>query len=516
MIPILLLVLLILHPAAAAGEVLRMDATTPPERIYIGQTAVFQAPEPVFRVAVGNGKIATARALSDRQLLIQGLSIGQTQLLLWHAGREDYPQIVEIKVEIDPRLIAEALALVRRLVPTAAVEIIAAHQEVLLEGTVASLADMHRVLQIVTPFFAAQMEESKGKDEPQHLSMEDEETADKQVSQVQQNLNINLAVRNNLVVVTGPQQVQLEVTIAEVSRSGIKKMGLGALHNHHSVIGVFPTGEASGSIVAQGSSQDEIDSFTGSLMDSTASLATPFGAAFQLLFHDIGHDTMGILSLLKGQGLAKFLATPTLVAMSGQRASFRVGGEFPVPTTGSDGNTEIAYREYGILLKFTPTVIDAETIHLQVAPEVSSPDWSLGTSSGGVEVPGVKTRTGYTTLQLKDGQSFAMAGLLKEEISSTVSKLPLLGDIPLLGTLFTSKQYQKDETELVVIVIPRLVRPLNPGERRPTPLEAPTGGLEDGAFFFLNRTEPPGLAGSRDPVAPAQGAELVGPAGFSR
>ena len=461
----------------AEAKLIKLDAQAETERLYLGQTEIFQAPEPVHRVVVSNAKIASARAISKHQILIQGKSVGHTHLLIWCDGRPD-PLMFAFRVDIDPHLIAGAEAMVRRLVPRAEVRIIPAHQEVLLEGTVSSAQDMHRVLQIITPFFAAQMED-KNDDQPQQVNMA-ANVPGSSVSQLQQNLNLSLAIRNNLIVVQGPQQVQLEVTIAEVSLSGTKRMGLAFLNNSKGAAGLFPTGEAAGQMIGQ--------TDTDSVLQSGAAIASPFGAAFQVLYHSIDGDTLGILSLLKGQGLARMLATPTLVAMSGQSANFRVGGDIPIPVSGSNGSTYIAYREYGVFLEFVPTVIGPETISLEVAPEVSSVDWSLGTSSGGVQVPGVKTRTGKTTLQLKDGQSFAMAGLLREEVSTVVSKMPFLGDLPILGALFTSKQYERSESELVIIVTPRLVRPLDPHERKPTPIEASPGRLTDADFFLLNRT----------------------------
>ena len=135
--------------------------------------------------------------------------------------------------------------------------------------------------------------------------------------------------------------------------------------------------------------------------------------------------------------------------MSGQEAEFLVGGEFPVPMESGDGQTTIDYKTFGIMLRFTPMVVAPETITVQVEPEISNVDYSLAVTSGGVSVPGLKTRRGSTTLQLKDGQTFVMAGLLQEDISTVVNKVPFLGDIPYLGGLFTSKQFQKNESELI-------------------------------------------------------------------
>jgi len=183
----------------------------------------------------------------------------------------------------------------------------------------------------------------------------------------------------------------------------------------------------------------------------------------------------------------RLLATPTLVTTSGQTANFVVGGEFPVPVAGESGQISIQFKEVGVKLNFTPTIIDSEVISLVIKPEISSLDYTVAVKSGGVFVPGVKTRKGSATLTLRDGQSFAMAGLLKEESSRSVKKVPVLGDIPVIGGIFTSKEYSKEETELVVMVTPRLVRPLNPDERPTLPGETMHDSISDMDFFMLNR-----------------------------
>jgi pilus assembly protein CpaC len=320
---------------------------------------------------------------------------------------------------------------------------------------------------------------------------------------MEQNVNTVLAIKNNLMVIKGPQQVQLEAKIAEVSRSGIKKMGLSFVNNKDWTIGVFPTGDVSGKALT---------SQSAATLESTVGVASTFGAAFQVLLHSTHDDMLSILSLLKGQGLSRILATPTLVAMSGQEASFTVGGEFPVPTAGDNGGTNIEYKEYGTLLRFRPVVIGKETISLKLKAEVSSPDYSLGTASGGVAVPGLKTRIASSTLELKDGQSFVMAGLLKENSYSVVSKIPLLGDLPLVGALFTSKEWEKDETELVIIVTPRLVQPFNPGDVRALPGDTVRDSISDLDFFIRNQVEGP--AGPRKAPLTQEVPQIIGEMGF--
>ncbi len=472
------------------------QAVSVPElkKIFLGRTVLFGVEKDFYRVAVGDAKIASVRAVSRRQILIKGSRPGWTNLIIWY--RDNTVKVYDFRVKIDPKMISDVEHLIKKLVPASAVRVVPANQDLLLEGEVESMEDMQRVLQIVSAFFSSK-EKKKGEEGEEGRSSttinigtgtNNYETNENE-RQLEQNLDMTVAVRNNLIILKGAQQVQLAVKIAEVSRSGMKKMGLGFLNNNDWSIGVFPAGKVSGEMsLAKHSPTDSSESSTTAALASAAEIASPFGAAFQVLLHSTSDDGLAILSLLKGQGIARMLATPTLVTMSGQTASFNVGGEFPVPTTDSEGQTTINYKEYGVILRFTPTIVGRETITLNVSPEVSEPDWSVGTASGGVAVPGVKTRKGHSTLQLKDGQTFVMAGLLKEDSYSVINKMPFLGEIPIIGTLFTSKEYQKKETELVIIVTPHLVRPLNRAEVPPLPGEDLMDNVSDIDFFLLNRT----------------------------
>ena len=221
-------------------------------------------------------------------------------------------------------------------------------------------------------------------------------------------------------------------------------------------------------------------------------------------------DVLGMMSILKNQGLAKILANPTLISMSGQEADFNVGGEFPIPITSTLGSTTIEYREFGIKLIFTPMVVAKDTITMNVATEISTPDYSLGVMSGGVSVPGLKNRKASSVIQLKDGQTFTMAGLFKEELSAIKNKIPYVGDIPVIGALFTSKEYQRNETELVIVVTTHLVRPLNKHEVTPLPHEQFDLKLDDNEFFFFNAQKATGLKSS----GPSDEPLFIGKTGY--
>ena len=410
--------------------------------VAVHKSFLKRTPQAVTRVSVADSAIADVQLLTPHQILVvAGQNPGQTNLILWH-GNEN-AQVYEVNVFVPGNLLALVSQRLDELVPGTRIRLYPSADGIIVDGEVDSVDTLDRIRRVVGSF----------------------------------GLNTT-----SLISVHGPQQVQLEVKIAEVSRSGMKKMGLNFLNNSNWNIGVFAVGETEGAGLATNAN--------GTLNQITESLTTlnaPFGDAFQVALHSVKGDTLGILSLLKGQNLARYLANPTLVSMSGQPAEFLVGGEFPIPVQGNEGQTTIDYKQFGVMLRFTPTVLGPDTISLYVAPEVSDVDYSLAVMSGGVQVPGLKTRRSATTLQLRDGQSFIMAGLLKENSRENIDKIPFLGDIPILGTLFTSKEYQKDESELVVLVTPRLVRPLSRDEVPALPGENARDVVDDVDFFLHNK-----------------------------
>lgn len=176
---------------------------------------------------------------------------------------------------------------------------------------------------------------------------------------------------------------------------------------------------------------------------------------------------------MESKGLAKTLAQPTLLALSGEKASFLAGGEFPIPVAQSSNNNgngnatiTVEFKSFGISLAFTPTVLSDKTINLVVEPEVSAIDPSASFAVGNIIIPGLRTRRASTTLELRDGESFAIAGLLSKDFETSVRQVPLLGSLPIIGALFRSSSYKKGETELLIVVTPRLVAPLQPGQVR--------------------------------------------------
>jgi pilus assembly protein CpaC len=261
-----------------------------------------------------------------------------------------------------------------------------------------------------------------------------------------------LADRSTLSVKS--QTVQVEVKIVEFNKRVLKQAGLNlfstAPNKHGFSFGVFsPSSLTSASFEPNGVIRGEMTS--------------PLAQAFGLLLN-FGKANIGLnLGLLEGNGLARVLAEPTLVALSGQSANFLAGGEIPVPIAQGLGTTSIEYKPFGIGLTVSPTVLSNQRIVLKVAPEASDLDYTNAVTLSGVAVPAITTRRADTTVELGDGESFVIGGLVSRTTTSSVDKVPMLGDLPVLGTVFKRQDYQQSERELVIVVTPHLVKPLAQG-----------------------------------------------------
>jgi len=249
--------------------------------------------------------------------------------------------------------------------------------------------------------------------------------------------------------------VQVDVQVVEFKKSALRRAGVniasGGQNSHGFQFGVYTPG--SGGSTGGGASGPGTDNGSTAIA-SAMNLVLGFGKAFS------GRGITAQLGFLEGNGLARVLAKPTLVAHTGQSASFLAGGEIPIPVPGRDGNVAIEYKEFGVKLQLTPTILSSQRIALKVAPEASDLDYSQGVTISGVSVPAVRTRRADTMVELADGESFIIGGLVNRSTISSVNKVPLLGDLPVLGAFFKNLNYSQEETELVIIVTPRLVQPL--------------------------------------------------------
>jgi pilus assembly protein CpaC len=249
--------------------------------------------------------------------------------------------------------------------------------------------------------------------------------------------------------------VQVDVRVVEFSRTVLKEIGFNFFRQNSG----FSFGSFTPSSLTSAS--------TGS-SGTSISATSPISSAFNLVFSSATHGLAADLSLMESNNLARVLAEPTLVALSGQSASFLAGGEIPVPVPQALGSTSIEYKPYGIGLSLTPTVLSPQRIALKVAPEASQLDYSNAVTISGVSVPAITTRRTETTVELGDGESFVIGGLIDRETASNVNKVPLLGDLPVIGAFFKQLNYQQNEKELVIVVTPHLVSPLAKDAKLPT------------------------------------------------
>lgn len=256
-------------------------------------------------------------------------------------------------------------------------------------------------------------------------------------------------------VVGGKNVVQVDVRVVEFSKAVLKQAGFNFFKQSN--------GFAFGAFSPSG-----LQSFSGAATQAfTASAGLPMASAFNLVVNAAGRGIFSNISILEANNLARVLAQPTLVALSGQSASFLAGGEIPVPVPQGLGATGIQWKQYGVGLTLTPTVLSARRIALKVAPESSQLDFVHGVTINSVEVPAITTRRADTTVELGDGESFVIGGLIDRETMSNIDKVPLLGDLPVIGAFFKTLNYQQNDKELLIIVTPHLVAPIAKGAALP-------------------------------------------------
>src|SRR6185437_8906588 len=286
----------------------------------------------------------------------------------------------------------------------------------------------------------------------------------------------------NSVSVMSPQQVLLEVRFIEISRTAGRELGVQWNRFGGSSITNIGNRVNAGDLPVTASS---IATETAAGLISGSS---PFGFLVGRIVAS-GVSTDVLINALEQKGVARSLAEPNLVALSGDTASFLAGGEYPIPVSGSFGQVSVDYKKYGVGLAFTPTVLSHGLINMKIEPEVSQIDTTHTVAvSNGISVPALIVRRASTTVELRDGQSFVIGGLLQSDNKNQLEQLPWLGSVPVLGALFSSKSFQKNETDLAIIVTPHVVRPARPGDE----IKAPTDDTlppNDVDFFLLGKTE---------------------------
>lgn len=386
--------------------------------LAVGESRIVETEMPFKRASVANPDIADQIVLSPKQIYLAGKAAGTTTLTLW--GKDgQVANVFQVQVSPDVTRLKEQIHTMLPHEPS--IQVMGSHDHITLAGNVSNMESLTKALTLAEPY------------------------APKKII--------------NLVQVGGVQQVMMEVKVAEMQRGLMKRLGVNfkrAQKNHRD----FSIG-----LINDLSTIDAFEPFAHTQSAQTTTLTFPDVrtlASNLVLGFGIGNDLWTLfLDMLKQHDLSKTLAEPTLIAESGQAAEFLVGGEFPIPIPQQLGQVTIKFKEFGVGLKFTPTVLSEGRISVIVNPEVSELDFANGIVVQGFQIPALTTRRVKTVVELGDGQSFAIAGLLQENIKETVAKYPFLGDIPVLGALFRSTSFQKNETELIVIVTPHLVKPMD-------------------------------------------------------
>lgn len=447
-------------PHAAAQSASPVDVASGPHggtfEVPVNKSQVLRVDQAFGQALIGNPEIADIMPLTNRSLYVLGKKPGSTSLTLYDRNK-NLIAVVDLVVGPDVMGLKKQL---HDLMPNERVGARISNDAIVLSGIVSSGTAVDRARQIAETYAPGKVV--------------------------------------NMMAVGSSQQVLLEVRFSEMLRSAAKQIGVSSAFSSDSGKFLGSTG-SSVSLLADESGNPVIA--LGEILDTFGILSGSF---------DIGKlNITGFFDALERKGVVNTLAEPNLVALSGETASFLAGGEFPIPVSQDSGggggggglsrSITVEFKPFGVSLGFTPTVLEDGLINLVVAPEVSSIDPSASVVINGLTIPGLQTRRAKTTLELRDGQSFAIAGLIRNDFQDTVRQFPVLGSIPIIGSLFRSTGFQKQETELVIIVTPRLVKPTTPESLAvPTDRAAAPNELD---LFLLGRTD---KAVGVNPINPTQ------------
>jgi len=385
-----------------------------PLRVMVGKSLLINTTERLKRVSVTDPSVADALVVTPTQVLVNGLSPGEISLLIW--DELERSRSFDLRVDVD---ITAAREEIDKLFPNEKIEVTPSRSAIVLSG---------------------------------HVTTEDvSKHAGALASAYSKNV-VNVLTFGPV----GADEVLLEVKFAEVDRTALQNLGINMFSTGAgNTIGTITTGQF-GSVTGGG--------LTGSV-PTTNSVTTPITVSnfLNLFFFNPQVNLGGVIEALQQKSLLEILAEPNLVAVNGKESSFLAGGEFPFPVVqpgvGGLATVTIQFREFGVRLRFTPVIQPNGNIHLHVVPEVSTLDFSNSVTVSGTTIPALSTRKADTEFELQDGQSFVIAGLMDNRVTSIVDKIPGLGDIPILGTFFKSKSLQKSNSELMVLCTARRVSP---------------------------------------------------------
>lgn len=454
----LLLTLAFAFPVADAAPPPRRTAEAPSEWLDVGmgQSYIYQEKRPIKRVLVSDSEIAEVKLLEAGQFQIRGLTVGSTDLWVWFQGRVNAPVHYQVTIHQD---LSDLIRRVDEIVIGNPPKVYPLLDRLVIEGPVADLDTAEKLASVARIY------------DPDFV---------------------------NLLTVEGDHQIQLEVVFAEVNRSALRELGFNALWGDNT-LGFGVQGPMS-------SAASAVSNPSNTLINAGSTLA-PSAEAFKILGVVGGNVNLSaIMSVLSQHSISKILAQPTLVALSGQQAEFLAGGEVPIPVSQFGNKVTIEFKEYGVKLVFVPTVLGEDIVDMQVYIEVSDVDNTNSIRLTGIEIPSFIIRKTQSHLRLKSGNTFAMAGMLNDRVRATYARIPLLGDIPIIGALFRYVQHRRDETELMIFVTPRLVRPLAPGHMPAPPGVTVDNNPNDFELFLLGM----------DQRAATETATPTGPVGIAR
>lgn len=414
---------------AALGSLAVMGAAVAAERtvtVEINKGAMVKLDRPASSVVVADPNTADIQVVSPRLVFVHGKKVGQTSL--YAVDAQDDP-ILNATIEVTHNISTLERA-VKRAVPDADVDFKTVDGGLVMDGFTGSVAESENIRNIASAFVGAN---------------------EKMV---------------NMIQTAGSDQVLLKVKIVEMARTNLKDLGI----NLENILdhGNFSFQLLQGNNIGFFGADPDTTYFRtpGSLLRRGSSTNTNIMLRYK--------DFNSLIDALETQGLATTLAEPSLATTSGKPASFLAGGQFPIPAAGDNGTITIQYQPFGVSLNFTPVVMSQNRISINVAPEVSTLNFSNPIQVSGITYPILNTRKASAVVELGSGDSFMLAGLLQNDTSNNIKKFPGLGDVPILGTLFRSQQFQNNETELVIIVTPYLVHPVSEAKKLQTPLDGYT------------------------------------------
>jgi len=415
------------------ATVLDLSAQSQRITIPINRSVTVETSVEANRADVIARQIADVQVISPTRMLLTGQAYGTTSVVLTSVDNKQY--VFEVSVELDLTQLNEALKTIDPLSDAVASSV---KGHIMLTGTVSGAARAKRMVEMAQLFLPASGDGTA-------------------VTTIQNHLEVS-----------GEQQVLLRCMVAEVNRTAIRELGINGFLAGDNVRDAFLVNQIGGINPANiGAAADALVNERIPFLTGEDGIPLTENATLSLGFPRVQLQTF--IRALADNSLLAVLAEPNLVAVSGETASFLAGGEFPIPVPQGNQQISVDFREFGVRLRFTPVVEGRQRIRLRIAPEVSELDFSTAIQIQGLSVPGLTSRAAETTVELGSGQTIAIAGLLNERVRGIASRVPGIGDVPILGALFRSVNFQRSMTELVILVTPEIVAPLDPHQLDPAP-----------------------------------------------